>query len=256
MLENIDFLGAGEFTIRDEVVSAAAKEITRKKNTAEFPREISRFVKGLKRNISNKAAEYRMRTASQIIKSGDATGCTDEAIVYAALARQLGIPARYVETFYTDWLNFNPSEELVEAAAKFASSSRKDIQYAKEGYDTGLLDKSEAENHVYEAWLRTGNDSTITPQELSRLLNGDNIEGHCFVDINVCGWMSVDPKKGFVKRVRDHGEEFYFKDLRESFVVGKGLDFSAVYILKNGVYSQEPERLVDVKKSAEIARQP
>lgn len=47
---------------------------------------------------------FRKRTADEIIKSGFSTGCTDDALVFIALTRAGGIPAKYVEAIETKWL--------------------------------------------------------------------------------------------------------------------------------------------------------
>ncbi len=47
---------------------------------------------------------FRTRTADQIIKDGFVTGCTDSALVFLALIRAKGVPAKYVETIRRRWL--------------------------------------------------------------------------------------------------------------------------------------------------------
>lgn len=47
---------------------------------------------------------FRKRAAGEIVKSGFSTGCTDDALVFIALARAKGIPAKYVEAIETRWL--------------------------------------------------------------------------------------------------------------------------------------------------------
>lgn len=47
---------------------------------------------------------FRKRTADGIIKSGFSTGCADDALVFIALTRGGGIPAKYVEAIETEWL--------------------------------------------------------------------------------------------------------------------------------------------------------
>ena len=41
---------------------------------------------------------FRKRTATEIIESDYASGCTDKALVFVALSRIKGIPTKYVET--------------------------------------------------------------------------------------------------------------------------------------------------------------
>jgi len=51
-----------------------------------------------------KAKIFRKRTADEIIRSGFATGCSDFSLVFVALVRARGIPAKYVETIEIEWL--------------------------------------------------------------------------------------------------------------------------------------------------------
>ena len=44
------------------------------------------------------------RTAKQIWESGKSTGCTDYAIVFCTLARQLGFPSTLLHTAQLEWL--------------------------------------------------------------------------------------------------------------------------------------------------------
>ncbi len=48
---------------------------------------------------------FRRRTASQIVQDGTITGCTDSTLIFVALSRACGIPAKYVETVNEGWLN-------------------------------------------------------------------------------------------------------------------------------------------------------
>jgi len=47
---------------------------------------------------------FRKRTAAQILSDNYVTGCTDSALVFVALARASGLPAKYVETIDKSWL--------------------------------------------------------------------------------------------------------------------------------------------------------
>ena len=40
------------------------------------------------------------------------TGCTDTALAFIVLAREFGIPTRYVETFDDEWLQDRNSNEI------------------------------------------------------------------------------------------------------------------------------------------------
>jgi hypothetical protein len=57
--------------------------------------------------------EFNTRTASQIIESGYATGCTDFAIVLCAFLKQLNIPYEYVEVIEKRWLDAPMEEKKV-----------------------------------------------------------------------------------------------------------------------------------------------
>lgn len=45
------------------------------------------------------------RTAEEIWKSKQTTGCTDYCVVFATLARQIGIPTTFLHTAEKNWLN-------------------------------------------------------------------------------------------------------------------------------------------------------
>lgn len=57
----------------------------------------------LKSELGYKNKVFRRRTASQIITSGYACGCTDYALVFISLIRAKSIPAKYIEAINTDW---------------------------------------------------------------------------------------------------------------------------------------------------------
>lgn len=66
---------------------------------------VSQYIDELPVNQSpEKRQEWRQRTASEIIKSGYVTGCTDQGIVMLAVLRALKVGAQYVETFAESWL--------------------------------------------------------------------------------------------------------------------------------------------------------
>lgn len=111
-----------------------------------------------KQNCKNEL--FRQRTATQILKSGFTTGCTDDAIVFIAMAKQKGLNPIYLETLEKEWLASPMSEErikghafvkvknfLVEPQRKKIYRDPKSIlnKYAifgeaKEPYDLGLFD--------------------------------------------------------------------------------------------------------------------
>lgn len=106
------FLGEGEYTIRDSVVKNTALNIKRSRNHNKIT-EIQNFVYSLEHNTSNKRAEFRRRLPSEIILSGYSTGCTDDALVFCTLSRELGIPSKYVETVNKNWLKSPDSRPKV-----------------------------------------------------------------------------------------------------------------------------------------------
>lgn len=54
-------------------------------------------------DIEFKKECFRKRTADEIVQSKIATGCTDYALVFLALARAAGIAATYVEALDAEW---------------------------------------------------------------------------------------------------------------------------------------------------------
>lgn len=66
--------------------------------------KILEIVKSLKYRKDKQKEVFRKRTADQIISSGFIEGCTDEAVVFVALARATHIPAKYIEALNNEWL--------------------------------------------------------------------------------------------------------------------------------------------------------
>ena len=71
------------------------------------------------KTIKNKLPEdidknsiFRKRTASEIIKDGYGSGCTDFALVFIVLARAKGIPTKYVEVISKDYFKTNDTKEI------------------------------------------------------------------------------------------------------------------------------------------------
>lgn len=52
-------------------------------------------------------------TANQVLKNGFSTGCTDSALVFAALCRAQGLPAQYIEALRRDWLTSNDGQAKI-----------------------------------------------------------------------------------------------------------------------------------------------
>lgn len=97
--EEIKYLQEGKQTkITPQIKNIASNIDNRTKKFDEKIKEICIFLKTLKRNKENKNEIFRKRTADEIISSGFVTGCTDEALIFIALARSMNIPTKYIET--------------------------------------------------------------------------------------------------------------------------------------------------------------
>lgn len=94
--EKVNYLKSGGQTIITEAIRERVSGIS-----GTFDEKIGRIfslVKSIPYNTENKSEVFRKRSADQIISDNYVTGCTDEALVFLALARALGIPAKYIET--------------------------------------------------------------------------------------------------------------------------------------------------------------
>lgn len=100
-----DFLTSGEQTKVDINIQEIADKIA--DMGIDFVFSVLRIIhKSLKPDYSleSKRNLLRTRTASEILKSGFSTGCTDYALLAIAIFRAKNIPAAYVETFSRRWL--------------------------------------------------------------------------------------------------------------------------------------------------------
>jgi hypothetical protein len=106
----------------ESVEKIAALEYLKSGNQTEITKQIEKLASGLEGGFEekinqifdivkilpykteNKDGVFRKRTAGQIIIDGYVTGCTDEALVFIALARAAKIPAKYIETIDNEWL--------------------------------------------------------------------------------------------------------------------------------------------------------
>lgn len=175
MIEDLTFLKEeGDWTKRDDLIRSTSEQLKRSDRTpleaiSEYVSNmrnhknfLHRWISYLRRKHEQKV--FRKRTASEILKSGYVTGCTDTALAFVVLAREMGIPTRYVETFD-------------------------------------------------EQWVQDAN------------ADGKQKKGHIFVDISTDGnWRAYEPIKGFTPNNE------YVMNGRKYVEVGKGLDFSGVYI--------------------------
>ena len=73
----------------------------------KFDKDLFKIISyiGFKKNYSsNINVEKFTRTAKEIFSSGHYTGCTDYALVFETIARQLGIPTIHVQLADLDWI--------------------------------------------------------------------------------------------------------------------------------------------------------
>jgi hypothetical protein len=101
-------LKEGEYTPRDALVRDVARKF-REKDVAPWM-AVDKYILGLVSCKTKKDDEFRKRTSSQIMESGYVNGCTDRALVFLSLIRELSIPALYVEAFDRGWLESSPTK--------------------------------------------------------------------------------------------------------------------------------------------------
>ena len=107
MITDLTFLEEGSYTQRTKLVRKIADGI---RKSPERPlKQISVLVSSLKFDETTKPAEFRKRTASEVLESGYVTGCSDVGIAFLVLAREFGIPAKYIETLSKDFIE-HPSK--------------------------------------------------------------------------------------------------------------------------------------------------
>lgn len=91
--------------ITTEIVSMVEGVVNRLEgNTIQKAQQILEIMKTYSSKEEFNEEEFRKRTASEIIKSGYYTGCTDFALAFTLLARKAKIPTMYVETVSEEWL--------------------------------------------------------------------------------------------------------------------------------------------------------
>ncbi len=108
-----NYLQEGEQTKITDDIKSIAEEF--ESSGFDFVFEILKWIhKNLKQTDIKefKKEFFRKRTADQIIKSGKLTGCTNYALVFIALIKVKGIPAKYIETIREDWL-LKPDMEML-----------------------------------------------------------------------------------------------------------------------------------------------
>lgn len=104
MISDLSFLEEGKFTGIDDYVKEVAQKVITSEQPSTALKEISEFVTSLK-SREHTEGDFRKRTASEILRSGYSTGCSDTALAFIVLARYAGIPTRYVETVQEDWID-------------------------------------------------------------------------------------------------------------------------------------------------------
>lgn len=95
------FLQSGEQTLITDEVKEISASI--KGGAIEKSKQIISYIEGLNRKGFDEKV-FRKRTVTQIINDKYITGCTDSALLFVALARSIGLPAKYVETIDRSWL--------------------------------------------------------------------------------------------------------------------------------------------------------
>ncbi|MFH1505582.1 MAG: transglutaminase domain-containing protein [archaeon] len=209
---------------------------------------ISEYVASIKYQDNPK--KFRKLNASDIKKH--VTGNADRAILFCTLAREAGIAARYVETVET------AQETEYASTPKVIEDFRESSSYARslgERLENATIDVEYATQEIWGVWklyIEKKDDATVSkdfcPEKLMRILFPDAINCHAFVDVFIDGkWQTYDPITGFTQGQYETGGLSFE-------VIGKGLDFGAVHIIKRGRYSEEPTDLSDPKKGIEIYR--
>jgi len=110
------YLESGEQT---EVTQEIEKLVSDIHGTTE--EKVTQLLNGMARNSERRnfnEAEFRRRTAKEIIDSRYYTGCGDFALVFTTLARATGIPTIYVETIDEKWLERGDTRFSGHAYAK------------------------------------------------------------------------------------------------------------------------------------------
>ncbi len=95
---------------RQTKITPEIKKLAKKLRGSNDLETIFNILKWIKENLKFvkpwkwREKYLRTRTVQEIIKSGRSSGCGDKALVFAALARINGIPAKIVDAIDKDWL--------------------------------------------------------------------------------------------------------------------------------------------------------
>lgn len=98
-----EYLHSGEQTIITERIRRIAETV--EGGFEEKIQQIFNRLSVLKHDTENKDEIFRKRTADQILGDGYVTGCTDDVLVFIALARAAGIPSKYIEAIDKKWMD-------------------------------------------------------------------------------------------------------------------------------------------------------
>jgi len=100
-------LKEGYYTKSSKIVKQLVLNLKNKAGNKPFINVVNDYIASLedRQNAPNKMDFFRKRTATEIIKSGFQMGCSDRAIAFIAIMREVKIPAIFVETFKKKFLN-------------------------------------------------------------------------------------------------------------------------------------------------------
>jgi hypothetical protein len=97
-----DFLRENQTLVTLEIEELGKK--LHHESTQETVEEIFRWIRSRMKITSFNEDIFRKRTASEILASGEITGCTDAALLCMSLLSVNDIPSTYIETFDKKWL--------------------------------------------------------------------------------------------------------------------------------------------------------
>ncbi|MEM3841467.1 MAG: transglutaminase-like domain-containing protein [Candidatus Micrarchaeaceae archaeon] len=154
----------------------------------------------------------------------------------ADIKSELGAISKFVSS-----LDYKPS-------SKIDFRHRTGSQVLASGYSTGCTDDAIAFIVIARSlgiparYVETLEEDWVSGKDRS-----DVIQGHIFVDLFIKGkWVAYDPRTGFTKSnkyiLATRNGEMAYKE------IGKGLDFSEVYLKELDGYRATPINLQDVEK--------
>lgn len=104
--QNVDYSDPNVFlqTGRQTEITERIRAIAQRFNTRKDLSTLMEIFRWMRANLRGGTGEKFARTSHDIIASGIVTGCTDNGLVFAALARAKGIPSVFVQTARIDWI--------------------------------------------------------------------------------------------------------------------------------------------------------